>query len=292
MNRSVRRLSITGALAVTLAMAATAAHAWNSRTHQLIVRLAIDGLPACPLRNVFQRNAEQLQEFAIEPDTVLRPMYGEIEGRRHYIDLEYFGADPFAQLDPDYAVMQRKVGERTLERAGTLPWTIEAEAAAMGAAWRSGDCAGLLRHAGYLAHYVGDASQPLHMTKDYDGSTPDDRGIHARLESSVDHRVRAIAALDKDRVHSQDLTAIWPSIIAEMKQARGLIPVIMANDRAVRSVANEGSAAYTTALMDRELALVARQVADAATVLASIWFYEAHQTGSSSACLSAGDAPR
>jgi len=274
-------------------MAATPAHAWNSRTHQLIVRLAIGGLPASPLKTIFERNTDQLQEFAIEPDSVLRPRYGEIEGRRHYINLEYFGADPFAQLDPDYAVMRGKVGERTLDRSGTLPWAIETEAAATAAAWRSADCTGLLRHAGYLAHYVGDASQPLHMTKDYDGSAPDDRGMHARLELSVDHRVREIAALDGDRVHPQDLTAIWPSIIAEMKRAHALIPEIMANDRAVRSVAYEASAAYTTALMDRELPLVARQVSDAATVLASIWVFATHQAaGSPAGCLASGAAPR
>jgi hypothetical protein len=287
-----RRLCIVWGAPLFALVTAVPAQAWYARTHQLIVRLAIAGLPPSALKTIFERKTDQLQEFAIEPDSVLRPMYGDTEGRRHYINLEYFGADPFAQLDPDYAAMRRKVGERTLERSGTLPWAIEAEAAATAAAWRSSDCAGLLRHAGYLAHYVGDASQPLHTTKDYDGSSPDDRGMHARLESSADHRVREIATLDGDRVHTQDLTAIWPSITAEMKQAHALIPAIMGNDRAVRNGANEGGAAYTNALMDRELPLIAGQVSDAANVLGSIWLFEWRQAGSSAACLSDGAALR
>ena len=129
------------------------------------------------------------------------------------------------------------------------------------------------------------------MTKDYDGSLPADRGMHARLESSVDHRVNEIAALDRDRVHAEDVVVVWPSVIAEMKQAHALIPEVMANDRAVRSIAEQGRTAYTDALMARELPMIARQVGDAANVLGSIWLFEWRQAASPFACLSDRSTP-
>src|SRR5580700_7307094 len=70
---------------------ATQALSWDSRTHQLIVRLAIGGLPVGALKTSFTQDVAELEEYAIEPDTVLRPRYGLAEGRRHYIDLENFG---------------------------------------------------------------------------------------------------------------------------------------------------------------------------------------------------------
>ncbi|MGH7837132.1 MAG: hypothetical protein ACREQC_04810, partial [Candidatus Binataceae bacterium] len=142
-SAALRVLLLTSILGLALA---SPARSWDSHTHKLIVRLAISGLPPGAVRTTFARNSPQLEEFAVEPDTVLRSLYGDAEGRRHYIDLENFGADPFARLTPDFAAMQREVGVALLERSGTLPGAIEDEAARMAAAWRAGDCAMMIRH--------------------------------------------------------------------------------------------------------------------------------------------------
>ena len=193
MKRNCLRKFAELALLTALFLIATRAPApaWDSRTHELIARLAIDALPPGPQRTLFEQNAMQLQQLAIAPDTVLRPLYGQAEGRRHYIDLEDFGADPFARLVPDEAAMQSQVGAELLQRSGILPWAIEDEASQAAAAWRRGDCEEALRHAGYLAHYIGDASQPLHTTRFYDGPDPSDRGMHARIEAAVDRSSQA-----------------------------------------------------------------------------------------------------
>ncbi len=132
---------------------------WDAHTHRLITRLAISASPTGPLKAHFVAEQVQLEEFSVEPDSVLRPMYGQAEGRRHYIDLENFGPDPFARLSPDFIMMEQKYGAALLDRSGTLPWAIEDEAQKMRSSWQAGDCAKMLRHAGYLAHYVGDASR-------------------------------------------------------------------------------------------------------------------------------------
>jgi hypothetical protein len=67
------------------------------------------------------------------------------------------------------------VGARTVEVSSALPWTIDGGAQRVEQAWSSGDCAHAIELSGYLAHYIGDASQPLHTTRYYDGF-PQDRG--------------------------------------------------------------------------------------------------------------------
>jgi hypothetical protein len=275
-------LAILAVSLLSLVMA-TPARGWDSRTHRLIARLAIAGLPDGVVKTSFRRNTAQLEEFSVEPDTVLRPLYGLAEGRRHYIDLENFGAEPFARLIPDFTAMERTYGQAQFDRSGTLPWSIEDEAGQMETTWRAGDCPTMFRHAGYLAHYVGDASQPLHTTRFYDGYTAADRGLHARLESSVDSRIQEFEDIDRGRAHAQSISTVWTPVIAELKQANTLVPQTIESDRALRDTTSS-RAAYTDALMAREQDMVASQLVSGASTLGSIWLFEWHEAGSPSAC--------
>jgi hypothetical protein len=267
------------------------AFGWDAQIHRLIARLAISALPDSPLKRYFGVEERQLEEFAVAPDEVLRPMYGEAEGRRHYIDLENFGAEPFARLSPDFATMERTYGPRVLDKSGTLPWAIEDEAQKMRDAWQSGDCGEMLRHAGYLAHYVGDASQPLHTTRYFDGYTRSDRGEHRRLESSADYHVREIAEAVRGEARARPIESVWDATIAELKRSNALVRAVAENDRAARDVADGDRAAYETALMRSEESMIVNRVVDAATTLSAIWLYEWQQTGMTSACLGKGNAP-
>jgi len=259
------------------------AFAWDSHTHKLITRLAVEALPTSPLAQSFVHNESQLEEYSIDPDTVLRSLYGDAEARRHYVDLEYFGAFPFAALEPNFAAMETKFGARRMEMSGTLPWTIETYANQAGSAWRNGDCAAMLRYSGYMAHYVGDSTQPLHTTKYYDGYAGD-RGVHRRFEGAVDHSVREIEQQARPQVHIETIDSVWTPVIAEIRDAYQLVPTVISSDRAVR--AELGTNRYDRALMDRDLTMVARQVARASSTLASIWLFEWRTAGSPTSCTS------
>jgi hypothetical protein len=270
--------------AISLCVAPTRAYAWDSHTHRLIARLAIDALPESPLKRMFEAHAADLQDDAVAPDEVLRPRYGQAEAIRHYIDLENFGADPFAVLQPDISVIAREYGAQTLSKSGTLPWTIEAEAQAIEQAWHGGNCAEAILHSGYLAHYVGDASQPLHTTKYYDGY-PQDRGLHARLEGAADRSVRQIEELARPQVHIVPIDSVWAAVVTELRHSNALVSTTFDADRAARTEtgAKRGDD-FDRALMQRELPMVARQVAEASSILGSIWLYEWKQAVSPTAC--------
>lgn len=267
-----------------LLFAGRSACAWDARTHMLIARLAVGALPPSPLARIMTANEPLLEQDAVAPDFELKRLYGHAEEIRHYIDLEYFGPNPLAALDPDLATMRRRYGFRTLERSGTLPWTIESTGSAVAAAWRADDCAQVIRRSGYLAHYVGDASQPLHSTRYYDGYTGD-AGVHHRLEGAVDHDVREVERAARPQVQATKIDSVWATEIAEIAQANALIPEVIRADRAARAEAAGDSRSYDRALMRGEGAMIARQIAAASSALASIWLYEWTQAGSPAACI-------
>jgi len=258
------------------------AMAWDSGTHRLITRMAVRALPTSGLERALAGNEHTLEADSVAPDTILRDRYGHAEAIRHYIDLEDYGSDPFSALSPDLAAMLTRYGRRRVDRAGTLPWTIESEAAQVGSAWRAGDCAAVITHSGYLAHYVGDASQPLHTTFWHDCSRAQ-RGCHARLENAANHRTREIERAAEPQVRLIVILDIWSAELAEIARAHALVGRITADDRTARAAARSGRA-YSNALFAEDSALFSGQIADAASTLASIWLFEWQRVGSPQAC--------
>jgi hypothetical protein len=278
MPRIFRRFALA---IVTILFACTSAFAWDSVTHREITYLAIRALPNSPLKDLFLHDASRLEYFSVQPD-VIRAKYGdESEKIRHYIDLEYYGAHPFDVLVPGRAAMIKRFGEATLQRSGTLPWTIVDFSDQFEGEWSRGDCSELLRLAGFLAHYVGDASQPLHTTVYYNGYEGD-HGVHARIERVVDDDIGQISQAAQPEIHLVAIDSVWQSVIAEIRESHSHINELLDADRAARKQAS--GTAYDEALMSQAQPLIATQIAGAASVLASIWQYEWIRAGRPAAC--------
>ncbi len=277
------RRPLRGFALATLAIVLTRApaFAWDSVTHREITYLAIRALPPSPLKDLFLRDARQLQYFAVQPD-VIRAKYGdESEKIRHYIDLEIYGSDPFEALVPDRAAMVKRFSQQTLLRSGTLPWTIVDFSDAFAQEWSRGACLEMLRLAGFLAHYVGDASQPLHTTRHYDGYEGD-RGVHARVERAVDLDIRQVSSAAEPQIHLIEIDSVWQTAIVEIRDSNSHITELLQDDRAARQSSN-----YDAAFMSRAQPMIAGQIARAASLLASIWIYEWKRASSPAACESA-----
>jgi hypothetical protein len=281
--RASVRFALASAAFLALVLCACPALAWDSSTHRAIARLAVEALPPSPLKSTLAQSESALERYSVEPDSVLKKRYGKAEERRHYINIEWFGADPWSALNPDLDAMRRRFGDRTMRRAGTLPWTIEQTSDALEAAWGRGDCDNVLRLSGYLAHYVGDASQPLHSTIHYDGYQRD-RGIHARFEGAVDNSIAELSRTAATQVHVEAINDAWAPAIAEIRDANGLVGEVIRDDRAARDQGAYGRADYRRVMMQEDSAMYARQIARAASVLASIWVFEWKRAGSPSRC--------
>ena len=175
-------------LIAVLALCAVApppAHAWGNSGHRIINRLAAANLPEdAP---AFLRSPAALDEIEYlgpEPDRWRSPAEPELvaaQAPEHFINLETADAlGPLPSKRLDFEAKAFAAGQRP-DRIGLQPWQAtevwERLKAAL-RAYRQLSAAhqdtrpveqAAIFYAGWLGHYVGDASQPLHTTEKYNG---------------------------------------------------------------------------------------------------------------------------
>ncbi len=193
------------------------AWAWGSDGHNIINRLAIQYLPTeVPLFLRDENALNTVEYLGPEPDRWRNRAEDELSSAQapdHFIDLEW--ADligPLPKKRYDYiralAAAQPKFPTLTLtpEKVGMQPWQVEEvwqrlkadlreyrKLVAAHKPTRPVETA-ILFDAGWLGHYVGDGSMPLHTTIQYNGWTgpnPDgyttEHHIHSLFESGNVH---------------------------------------------------------------------------------------------------------
>ncbi len=161
------------------------ARAWGNSGHRLVNKLAASSLPAdVP---AFLRSPEAIAEIEYlgpEPDRWRSPAEPELaaaQAPEHFIDLEpadALGPLPHRRLDFEARVFA--AGERP-EKIGLQPWEATEVWERLKAALREYRMLSarheetrpveqaILFYAGWLGHYVGDGSQPLHTSIQYNG---------------------------------------------------------------------------------------------------------------------------
>jgi hypothetical protein len=229
-------------LACAAALAPAPAFAWGATGHRIIGEAAIAALPGTvPAFLRTDEVAREVGELAREPDRWrgAGPTHDGDRDPGHYVDLSddltVLGGPPLDALPEtrrDYDTALRSVGS-TQYKAGYLPYSIidGFEQLKIDFAYWRADVAGIkfaktddarawldrdralhemlvVRDLGVWAHYVGDGSQPLHVSVHFDGwgeypnpgGYSNHHGIHAYFESAF---VRA-------NVVGADVTAALP----------------------------------------------------------------------------------
>jgi hypothetical protein len=168
-----------------LAIQPSTAHAWGNGGHRLVNKLGASTLPeSVPAFLRSDAAVNEIEYLGPEPDRWRSPAEPELNAAQapeHFIDLEpadALGALPHKRLDFEAKVYA--AGERP-EKIGLQPWEATEVWERLKAALREyrnltaakqdtrGVEAAALFYAGWLGHYVGDGSQPLHTTIQYNG---------------------------------------------------------------------------------------------------------------------------
>ena len=179
---------------VCLALAAAAfaftvpsAHAWENNGHRLINRTAASSLPAD--MPAFFRTPEAINEIEYlgpEPDrwrSFAEPELNAAQAPEHFVDYELLAPlAPLPQRRFDFEAKAYAAGLKP-NIIGLQPWQTEEVWERLKAAmreYRTESAAhkdtkpveqAILFYTGWLGHYVGDASNPLHATIQYNGWT-------------------------------------------------------------------------------------------------------------------------
>jgi hypothetical protein len=162
-----------------------AAYAWGNGGHRLVNKLAASTLPAdVPAFLRSEAAMNEIEYLGPEPDrwrSAAEPELSAAQAPEHFIDLELadaLGTLPHRRLDFEAKVFA--AGERP-EKIGLQPWEADEVWERLKAALReyrhlaaSGQDTrpveqAVIFYAGWLGHYVGDGSQPLHTTVQYNG---------------------------------------------------------------------------------------------------------------------------
>jgi hypothetical protein len=170
---------------VSIFVQAQAAWAWGNEGHRTINRLAASTLPAdAPAFLKAEAAVNEMEYLEPEPDrrrSRAEPELSAAQAPEHFINLE--PADALGTLPRNRLDFEAKVfaaGQRP-EKIGLQPWEAIEVWERLKAALREyrnlqsakqdtrGPESAAIFYAGWLGHYVGDGSQPLHTTDKYNG---------------------------------------------------------------------------------------------------------------------------
>ena len=258
---------------VLMALAAAPAWSWGFVGHRIVVESACAALPS-PLREFFEAARTRVSDAAIEPDSVLKERDGEVEKRRHYINLELLAAAPFTDIPASEQEAVSRYGRRKLEDAGLLPWHIVHVQQSLRAAFQSGSWNEVVRQAGWLSHYVADAFQPLHATVNHDGQRTCNQGIHTAFETDLIDRFKADYKAGSAPAEGVDLSPVDDPatlMLQELRASHALVAdLLRADTKAVKAV-KSGRGDYFEE-MERLAGPMARaQMRKAAATVARLW---------------------
>jgi hypothetical protein len=263
-----------------------AAGAWGEKGHLLINRLAITA--AGPQLPEFMDAArDQLIYNSYEPDRwrdeVNTPM-AIAQAPDHFFDSEYWGA--ISTIDPDRYAFMEKVAAKKVEliKIGYLPYAVLETYGRLRNAFRYWRAAktpqdreaarmNAIVYAGILGHYVGDGSNPLHLTIHFNGwddktSNPKnftkDRGLHSRYETEYVNRALDIAKVTPQVKGPQRLPDVFESVKLYLAHSFSEVDRLYELEKTGAFNPDKPQPAATE--------FIAADLARAATMLASLWY--------------------
>jgi hypothetical protein len=201
------RIFLPAAGFICLVLPPQAAHAWGNGGHLLINKLAAGNLPAdVPAFLRSQAAMDEIEYLGPEPDrwrSRAEPELNAAQSPEHFFDLEAADAlGPLPHKRFDF-LAKAYAAHQNPDVIGLQPWEADEVWERLKAAMRqyrnlqaSGQStqqveAAIIFYAGWLGHYVGDGSQPLHVTIHYNGwvgANPNgyttEHHIHSQFETA------------------------------------------------------------------------------------------------------------
>jgi hypothetical protein len=252
--------------------------AWGFDVHRLIAERAIALLPA-EIRPFYQKYRTTFVEHAIDPD-LWRSAGFEEEPSRHFVDLDAYGAPPFAALPHDYRQAVQKFGQDFVNKNGTLPWRTEEMADRLTKAFADMNRPdpgyaydNLKFFSSVIAHYVADAHVPFHAALNYDGQLTQQWGIHSRFETQA--VIQFLPELKIDPRPVPPVTDAREAVFRWLADGYSQVAPVLAADRRAAQGRDEYDDRYfrqffsaTRPVLERQLSSA---ISDVAAVITGAW---------------------
>jgi hypothetical protein len=279
-----------GALAVAAAPRTANARFWGETGHLIIGDVAAASLPA-DMPQFFRDARAQLSYINPEPDrwrdraeSAIDPALNDEQSIEHFIDMEFVPANALAARNRYAFIDSLKAHGVGTTQTGFLPWRmleLEQRLRVDWRLWRSArDTATkrmieqrIVNDAGLLGHYVGDGSNPHHVTMNHDGWVAKDnpkgfttqRGFHSRFESQyVETHIRPADVLPVVATDARVIPSVREGILSYLNASLGNLDRLYSLDRVEPFGPDTKSADHKQFTVER--------LAAGATMLRDLWY--------------------
>lgn len=260
---------VAGAL---LTLTPSPAFAWGAEGHRLIMRRAIELLPP-ELKPFFEHFREELVVRVNDPDVWRNVPWDD--DANHFVDfgVPELGQPPFTALPRERGAALAKFGANRLKSFGLLPWRVEEFAGNLRRAFegmgrRNPYSAGdIVLFSATTAHYLQDATQPLHATENYDGFKTGNAGVHGRFESELLERYASQLTLTP---RLTPITSPRDFAFDTLIDSYGLVDQLMAADKTAIGSKDVYDDAYFEAFFAATKPMIERRLSEAISATAGL----------------------
>ena len=193
------------AASICISVQAPGVYSWDWGTHRSITENAIDLMPDS-LDWFFENYSSTIVSYCTLPDTWKNT--DTMEGYRHYYDSDLMEGVSAALIPENYLGKEILVYQEDAipdYEHGTLPWNLVDNFNMLVVCLEENEWEHAAQIAGAIAHYIEDASMPLHSTSQYNPG-----GNHVSYEGRVDQEVAAGNV-------TNDLSGFTPHVLTNNK---------------------------------------------------------------------------
>lgn len=265
-------------ISALIVLASSSAFGWGSTGHQIVAYTGANSTTDGQL--FWKSNLEPLRTLSTVPDRLWKTAATKAdEGLTHWFEIDsYYKPTEFSQIvsfPSSYSAAVAKYTEDRIKVNGTAPWRIRQLYQLAFQAFKAGDTKSALQYVGIMSHYIGDLSQPLHVSVNYDGQLTGNKGLHAYFETSVlkdeiairtDVQKRTLKLLKDGNFLSQFNGSLMDSILLSVERSVTQLDLVLKNDKQYGRTA-KGAAVQLELAKDR----LADGAATFAIILNQLW---------------------
>lgn len=176
--------SLVSLASAVILLGSSTGHSWGGVGHQVLAEVGA-GFASSPF---WRANEQNLGVMTNVPDRFWRSgkAGASEEAHTHFFEPDAYYEDPrdFRMFPRKWNDAVRAHGQQKLKTYGTAVWRFQQLRSEAIQAVLQGQGERALQMAGTMSHYLGDLSQPLHVTVNYDGQMTNQSGIHKFFETT------------------------------------------------------------------------------------------------------------
>ena len=183
----------TAAILMSPIVGPSVAFSWGQKGHQAINKVAISMVNHQEGRKFLAANSEQFIRFASTPDTKWKSgPNADKEKPLHWFEFDGYGTSNLGEGIADllFSHAREQLGGEFVTKYGMSMWRVSDFYTQLIAALKNKDWPKALQIGGVMGHYIGDMTQPMHGTTDYDGQSIERRGIHSYYETKLVNAIK------------------------------------------------------------------------------------------------------